>query len=124
MATYEIEGFVFGDSSMEDGLVRYSADGFYFMTEDTWYTLTMVRKLREVQRVIASMGEGTHLIPRGVLDPHAASDVSMALDFLEPAESDSCTLPHCLQPATSTERGFPLCSEHSLALQDWDSLVA
>ena len=128
MATYDLEGLVFGDDSMEDGYVRFVARrggcGHFFMTEDTWYTLSMEGLLDNVMDVIEERGEGTHLIPRSVIDPGAAREVTMALDLLEPAESDTCTLPHCWQSATSRERGFPLCAGHAADLQDWDSLVA
>lgn len=128
MGTYMLDGIVYGDDSMVDGYIRfevlYGDCRRFFMTEATWFRLTTERLLHDVLIVVEAKGEGTHLVPRTLIESAEAREIRMTLDLLEPAESDTCTLPHCWQASTTSERGFPLCTTHAAALSDWDSLTA
>jgi hypothetical protein len=123
----------YADSSMEDGQVRVEHSEYplpdYFMTLATYRALAEHddgQSLIRMYDLMEAMPEGTHQIPRFVIEPDAAADVQNTLTLLDPPaeHSEYCAMPHALPVAAeSVEQGFPLCGDHLALTRDWDSLV-
>jgi hypothetical protein len=131
MAVKEIYGGWFADDSMRDGYLAVDAPkgpragGFrtFRLTRDTFDTLSWRDMIAEACDFGDAVDPGEYLIPMSIIAGDQRREVEMALDFLEPVESDMCTLPTCIHATVSYERGFPLCAEHAEVMRDWDSLV-
>ena len=124
----EVMPGVFIDPALRDGDVRlvrpYADDIIHWqMTRDTWLALMMTPGMSQIRDRMGHLPEATYRLPRGIFEVDAAEDVRNALAIAEPG-GEGCTMPGCLQPVVSEERGFPLCQRHAELMAGWDSLVA
>lgn len=117
------------DPTMQDGhvLVGPYRDGYQrslTMAPDT-FTLVSFGHWTAVYDYTRDIQEGLHRLPTVLFNPEAAEETRRAVEVLEPAEvSEWCFMPGCLQPVTSTERGFSACAAHDADLREIDDLIA
>jgi hypothetical protein len=127
MSIRQIQGSWHVDDSLRDGYlgVDFSdpEDRVFRVSRDTFDTISWRGVIAEAADFADAVDAGEYLIPMSIIAGDQRREVEMALDFLEPVESDMCTLPTCIQATVSYERGFPLCAEHAEVMRDWDSLV-
>lgn len=92
-------------------------------SRDTYRSIAWAAALDPVWQFLEAMGPGQWRIPAHLVRTEEQIELERHLELLEPAESETCTLPTCWQPATRAERGFPLCATHGALLTTWDSLL-